>query len=437
MTAANSLNKRLEQAARVWMLVKSGTPLEKAFAMGGVSFQNKAAVQGIVYGVMRKRALTAALTRKLVTRTPSPEVEAVIQLGLSEILDSKRSEFTVVNEAVSAVKAMERNPRIGGFVNAVLRRFCREKARLMKSVESYEDVKFNAPNWWIKRYKKALGEAAESVFAVQAKHPPMSLRVNRRKTIPQQYLEALKEAGIEARLLGEDGILLAEPVAVGELPGFEEGMASVQDAGSQLAARILEPADGMNILDACAAPGGKTMHIFELVDARLTALEIDKDRAAKIQENFDRLGVKCSIKVTDASDVDNWWDGEKFDRILLDAPCTASGIVRRHPDIPWSRREEDIRSLASTQHKLLEALWPLVKNGGRMLYAVCSVFPDEGVKQIERFTADHPEAALIPFVGAPEGMLRLIPSDQEDHDGLPGTHDGFFYALLEKRRETK
>ncbi len=233
---------------------------------------------------------------------------------------------------------------------------------------------------------------------------------------------------------GMYGLRLEEPRPVRDIPGFADGLVSVQDAGSQLAAPILGAKDGMRVLDACAAPGGKTAHILELADVDLTALEIDPLRAVRITENLDRLGLKANVRVADASDIQSWWDGKPFDRILLDAPCTASGIVRRHPDIPWSRKPEDIAQLARTQAKLLENLWPLLVKGGRILYAVCSVFSEEGPAQIESFCSKHPDAKLIPIGPDKEILLSLPPAEgvQDKPEFFPKTHDGFFYALIEK-----
>lgn len=245
----------------------------------------------------------------------------------------------------------------------------------------------------------------------------------------------MTEAGIESRQVGEVALVVEKPVPVNEIPGFKEGLVSVQDAGSQLAAEILNAKDGMRVLDACAAPGGKTAHILERAKCDVLALEIDPQRAKRIHENLDRLGLKAEVKVADAADVKSWWDKKSFDRILLDAPCTASGIVRRHPDIPWSRREKDVSKLAQTQYRILQSLWPTLAKGGIILYAVCSVFPDEGPEQIRKFLESTKDASLVAFTDQGEAMISLQPTENDTKEGfLPSVHDGFFYALIEKKR---
>ena len=278
------------------------------------------------------------------------------------------------------------------------------------------------------------GEQAPEIFALQQKHPPMTLRVNTRKVSVEEAKAKLEKAGIPTERVGKFGLILLSPKPVKDVPGFTEGEVSVQDAGSQLAAELLDAKKGMRVLDACAAPGGKTAHILELAEVDMTALEIDPKRASRITENLDRLGLKAKVAVADAGEPKKWWDGRPFERILLDAPCTASGIVRRHPDIPWSRKPEDIGKLARTQGKLLETMWPLLANNGRILYAVCSVFPEEGPRGIEGFCARHPDAKLIPIGPKGEKLLSLAPAESlQDSDSVwPATHDGFFYALLEK-----
>jgi ribosomal RNA small subunit methyltransferase B len=348
--------------------------------------------------------------------------------------EGKEKPFTVVNEAVAAAKHSRKMMKAANFVNAILRRFGREKTELLAKAEKQPTVRFNAPDWWIRRYEAVFGEQAPEIFALQQKHPPMTLRVNTRKVSVEEAKAKLEKARIPTERVGKFGLILLSPKPVKDVPGFTEGEVSVQDAGSQLAAELLDAKKGMRVLDACAAPGGKTAHILELAEVDMTALEIDPKRASRITENLDRLGLKAKVAVADAGEPKKWWDGRPFERILLDAPCTASGIVRRHPDIPWSRKPEDIGKLARTQGKLLETMWPLLANNGRILYAVCSVFPEEGPRGIEGFCARHPDAKLIPIGPKGEKLLSLAPAESlQDSDSVwPATHDGFFYALLEK-----
>ena len=430
----NSLKVGFVDAAQVLESIFGGQSIDSALEASGLPQERKRVAQGLVFETYRNIALAEALCKILTAKPPKPLIKALILIALIQLQTKRREEYTVVNEVVQAAKKLDENPKVSGFVNAVLRRFCRERQSLIKRCNSQESVKCNAPSWWIKRYKEALGEKADSVFKVQHEHPPLSLRINKLKTTVADYLKVLQENGLKGSQVGAHGIVLESPVPVEKIPGFFEGLVSVQDVGSQLAADILDAKDGMRVLDACAAPGGKTGHIAESSKVKILALEIDPSRAEKIKENMGRLSLDCEVQVADASDVKNWWNGEPFDRILLDAPCTASGIVRRQPDIPWSRQPGDIEKLSKMQKRLLERLWPLVKKGGRLLYAVCSVFPQEGEKQIARFLEGFPDACLVPFEGAPSGQLRLIPTELRDAEGkILEVHDGFFYALLKKK----
>ncbi|MEP6964933.1 MAG: 16S rRNA (cytosine(967)-C(5))-methyltransferase RsmB, partial [Polaromonas sp.] len=264
------------------------------------------------------------------------------------------------------------------------------------------------------------------------------LRINERKTTQVQYLRALSAINIEASPVGQHGIILGTARPVMALPGFAEGHFSVQDAAAQLAAPLLldgltagDAKDRLHLLDACAAPGGKTAHLLELADCDVTALDIDARRCQRIAQNLQRLGLQARIVVGDAARPDDWWDGRPYDGILLDAPCTASGIVRRHPDVRWLRRPTDIGQLAAIQARLLATLWPLLRPGGRLLYCTCSVFRAEGERQVQTFVAHHTDAALMPSPG------HLLPQSGAGAtvfpDNLMGEHDGFYYALLEKR----
>jgi 16S rRNA (cytosine967-C5)-methyltransferase len=267
------------------------------------------------------------------------------------------------------------------------------------------------------------------MLAQSNRHPPMCLRVNLRKAALIDFAERLRAAGIATTPLSATALMLERPVPVGQIPGFAQGEASVQDAGAQFAAPLLDVHPGMRVLDACAAPGGKTGHILELADCALVAVESDPVRARSIGQNLARLGLATAaeIKTADCLEPQSWWDGRPFDRILLDAPCSASGVARRHPDIKWLRRAKDISGFAATQRRMLDALWPLLAPGGKMLYVTCSVFPEENGAQIEAFLARHPDArcgvlsAEPPLTMPPNG--QLLPDDQ---------HDGFFYARLEK-----
>lgn len=429
-----SLAVTLTQTIPLWIGVKKGLSIEKVLEGLPKDSENRSACQSVLYTAVRQRALLQKLSSDLISRAPADDVLALIELALGLLSEGKEKPFTVVNEAVAAAKHSRKMMKAANFVNAILRRFGREKTELLAKAEKQPTVRFNAPDWWIRRYEAVFGEQAPEIFALQQKHPPMTLRVNTRKVSVEEAKAKLEKARIPTERVGKFGLILLSPKPVKDVPGFTEGEVSVQDAGSQLAAELLDAKKGMRVLDACAAPGGKTAHILELAEVDVTALEIDPKRASRITENLDRLGLKAKVAVADAGEPKKWWDGRPFERILLDAPCTASGIVRRHPDIPWSRKPEDIGKLARTQEKLLETMWPLLANNGRILYAVCSVFPEEGPRGIEGFCARHPDAKLIPIGPKGEKLLSLAPAESlQDSDSVwPATHDGFFYALLEK-----
>ncbi|WP_251449764.1 16S rRNA (cytosine(967)-C(5))-methyltransferase RsmB [Parasutterella muris] len=431
---SGSLAEALVRSAAPWISIKGGVSLDKALSEIPRDAAYRGACQNLLYCVSRRRAFAEAAVAKLVSRAPDAKTAALLELSISLLKEGKEQEFTVCNQAVIAAKSDPQTMRAANFVNAILRRYLREKRRLTDELERSPVVRYNAPMWWIRRYEAVFGKSSREIFSLQRRHPPLTLRVNKRKAALEDVLADYRAKEIVCVPEGMYGLRLEEPRPVRDIPGFADGLVSVQDAGSQLAAPILGAKDGMRVLDACAAPGGKTAHILELADVDLTALEIDPLRAVRITENLDRLGLKANVRVADASDIQSWWDGKPFDRILLDAPCTASGIVRRHPDIPWSRKPEDIAQLARTQAKLLENLWPLLVKGGRILYAVCSVFSEEGPAQIESFCSKHPDAKLIPIGPDKEILLSLPPAEgvQDKPEFFPKTHDGFFYALIEK-----
>ena len=273
------------------------------------------------------------------------------------------------------------------------------------------------PDWWLAQLQAAYRDDWQRIVAAGNQPPPMGLRVNVRQATRDDYFARLQGAGIEARAVGECGLALARPVAVDSLPGFAQGVVSVQDPGAQRAAELLAPAPGSRVLDACAAPGGKTAHLLERADLDLLALDLKASRCRRIEENLSRLHLQAEVKVADCVKLDKWWDGRPFAAVLADVPCTASGVVRRNPDAKWLRREADIASFAAAQARILDALWQVVQPGGKLLYATCSVFPAENGQQIERFLARRPQAGRC-------HEEQLLPTAE---------HDGFYYCLLEKR----
>jgi len=301
-------------------------------------------------------------------------------------------------------------------VNGVLRNYLRQRETLHLAIADDDEAAHQHPHWWLSRLRRAYPDRWQEIVAVGNSQPPMTLRVNRRRIVLTDYVARLQDVGLSARQVGPDALILETPVAVDSLPGFVDGLVSIQDAGAQRAVQILDPTAGQRVLDACAAPGGKTCHLLEAADIDLLALDSDASRTQLIMENVRRLGLSATVSVADCRASDEWWDGLPFDAILADVPCSASGVVRRHPDIKYLRRESDIRRFARLQTEILDALWPLLKPGGKLLYATCSVFPEENGAQIDAFLVRRPAARRLV-------EERLLPQEE---------HDGFFYALLQK-----
>lgn len=382
----------------------------------------RAAAQGLAYGTLRQAGTLRYYLSRLVGRPLEPgDLLGTLLVGLYELDAGDTPAYAVVHETVDL--AARRHPRARNFVNAVLRNFQRRQKALRADARADPEARWNFPAWWLKRLQGEYPRDWEAIVTIQNSHPPMTLRVNRRRTTPEDTLAGLDAAGIPARRSGPWAITLERPLPIAELPGFAAGQVSVQDLGAQWAALLLEVGDGMRVLDACAAPGGKTGHLLELAALDLVALDSDAGRLERVRENLDRLGLDATLLAADAADPGAWWDGKPFDRILLDAPCTASGVARRHPDGKWLKRAEDMQHLGEEQARLLEALWPLLKPGGKMVYATCSLFGMENNGQVTAFLQRHPEARRETYdpPGAREGQL------------LPGPDtDGFFYARLHK-----
>lgn len=452
----------LGHAADAVQAVRAGRSLTDALAK--VPAPARPGAQALSFHAMRWLGAARAVRARLAPKTPPPVVESLLLTALALLWpDGGRpyAEHVVVDQSVRL--AGERAPASRGFVNAVLRRFLRERDAIVAAVQLDPEALHQHPRWWIDRLRQDWPEHWEALLKADNLHPPMTLRVNARRTSAEAYLQRLLDAGIEARVLGGQAIVLERPRPVSDLPGFADGEVSVQDAAAQRAAPLLlglaaaDPAEsasgaaagpaaggatgrlapGARVLDACAAPGGKSAHLLELGEIDLLALDSDAQRLNRVQETMERLGLRATLKAGDARQADDWWDGRPFDAILLDAPCSASGIVRRHPDARWLRRASDITALARTQAELLDALWPLLAPGGRLLYATCSIFRAEGVEQIDAFLQRCPDATPATWPISPGHLLPLI-------DNLPlssgvghpaeaaALQDGFFYALLEK-----
>ncbi|CAM5794181.1 16S rRNA (cytosine(967)-C(5))-methyltransferase RsmB [Ottowia pentelensis] len=397
----------------------------------------RAGAQALSFEVLRHWGTAQALRGRLAPRRPTPLADALLCSALVLLLPGCAQAypaFTVVDQAVEAAKREPTLRRQAAFINACLRQFRRDADGLLAALADDPVARWNHPVWWIERLQADDPEHWAALLAVNQRPASMDLRVNVRRSDVTAYGEQLAQRGIAAMPLGGAALRLASPHPVHELPGFAEGLVSVQSATAQRAAHLLLDGLGaqpLRVLDACAAPGGKTAHLLELAPhAQVTALELNAERSRRIDQNLQRLGLQAQVRVADAGDPGAWWDGVPFDAILLDAPCSASGIVRRHPDVRWLRRASDIAQLAAAQDRLLQALWPLLAPGGRLLYCTCSVFRAEGAERIAAFAARNTDARQRP---APGHLLPLLPGTGAEL-GDNGRHDedGFFYALLHK-----
>ncbi len=383
---------------------------------------SRAALADLCYGVLRRYGRSQAIVNALSRRagTTDPLVEALLWCAFYALESGRYAEYTVVDQAARACISLQRGGA-KGYVNALLRNFLRARAGLEARLGNDEIARHWHPKWWIERTRAAYPAQWEQVLAAGNTHPPMCLRVNMRRVSTEPYAARLAAEGIVARRIGPAALLLERPVPVARLPGFAEGEVSVQDAGAQRAAGLLDLHAGQRVLDACAAPGGKSAHILESTDVELTALDADAARIGTIARDQERLGLRAQLRAADCTALEAWWDGTAFERILADVPCSASGVARRHPDIKWLRRDADIAAFTLRQARILDALWRTLAPNGKLLYVTCSIFPEENAEVVDAFAARTPGArrARLPDSAA----AQLMPSPE---------HDGFFFALLEK-----
>lgn len=387
-----------------------------------LSPQQHAMTQELSYGTLRFYGRLQALLKPLLSRKPEDErVYFLLLVALYQLEYGRASHYAVVDHAVKAAGRLKK-PWAKGLVNAVLRSFLRQRPSLLHAIEHDEVALYSYPQWWIDKLRAQYPGQWQAILEAGNQRPPMTLRINCRQSDPARYQDELHALGMNARPLGGSAVVLAQPVPVEALPGFASGKVSVQDYGAQFAAPLLDLRDGMRVLDACCAPGGKTGHMLELADISLTAVDSDYDRLNRTRSNLARSNLAADLMVGDAANPFGWWDGAThFDRILADVPCSASGIVRRHVDIKWLRREADLRNFTRQQAAILRGLWPTLAKGGKLLYATCSVFLEENQCQIDEFLREQANARQLPLPGLESG--QLLPCDE---------HDGFFYALLEK-----
>jgi len=427
----DSLAFSLHGAAQAVAWVRGGTALPQALAQVFVQYeappQARGAMQDIGYRTMRQLGRAEALLTLLAKKAPEPaKLHGLLCCALALISNPDQTPagtpynaFTVVDQAVTAAQADPDMAHAKGMVNAVLRRFLRERDALLQEAMKDPVALWNYPAWWISATQAAYPHDWQAILQVGNTAPPLTLRVNRRKTNVADYLRTLADQAIAATQIGPDAVRLQQPVPVTQIPGFGDGLVSVQDAAAQMAAALLDVDDGMRVLDACAAPGGKTGHILERARADLVALDSDAKRLPRIAENLQRLQLAANLQVGDAAAAD-WWDGRLFDRILADVPCTASGIVRRHPDIRWLRRKADTAQLATLSAQILDNLWRMLRPDGKLLFVTCSLWPLESEAQAAAFAMRNQAIRL-----AATGQLLPTANLEQDHDGL-------FYALFQK-----
>lgn len=379
----------------------------------------RGAVRDLAWRTLRDYGRGDLVLAELLSKPLPDHVRAILLVALQRLELRPDQAHTIVDQAVEATTVVAHG--LKGVVNGVLRNVLRQAAALETLVARHPVGLYRHPLWWIDRIRRDYPDDWQAVLEISNQPPPMSLRVNRRRSSVEAAMAGLQAHGLQVKRLANDALLLEQAVAVSALPGFSEGRLSVQDAGAQWAARWLNPQSGQRVLDACAAPGGKSAHLLEYADIELLSLELDPSRVARIDRNFERLGLVGATRVGDAREPHGWWDGRPFDCILADVPCSASGVVRRHPDIKWLRRETDIPGFVAQQAAIVDALWRTLASGGRMLYVTCSLFDEENRRQVEQFLGRHLDARRIPIDGADDRQL------------LPGIeNDGFYYALLRK-----
>jgi 16S rRNA (cytosine967-C5)-methyltransferase len=420
------LAESLHAAAGLVAAVLAGRNFDAALARAALPAPLRAATMDLAYPTLRAYGRGDFLLGLLLERPVKDAAARGLLLVALTRLEARPDEaHTIVDQAVTAAARLARG-QYKGLVNGVLRNFLRRREDLLALADADPVAHWQHPAWWIARLQQDHPAHWQAILAAGNSHPPLCLRVNRRRVSGADFLNQLDAAGIAARALDATAILIDKPLPVERIPGFADGLCSVQDWGAQAAAGLLDAQDGMRVLDACAAPGGKAAHLLERAAIELTALDADAARAARITGNLKRLGLAAAVKVGDAREVGAWWDGRQYDRILADVPCSASGVVRRHPDAKWLRRESDIAGFATTQSAIVDALWRTLAPGGKMVYATCSVFAQENGAQVEAFVGRHADARHLPTL-----CVKPV-ADAQPHSLPDAEHDGFYYALLQK-----
>ncbi len=442
MQAHRNMNPRAVSARILDQVCFHGRSLSQALSQALDSLPDKAKkqkplIQEICYGVLRDYPRLSAIIEGLLKKpfkAKDGDIQSLLLVGLYQLISMRVPDHAAVSETVAATKDLKK-PWARSLANAVLRNFLREKDQRIKQAEQTEEVCWSHPQWLVDEIRTAWPDQWEKILTANNQRPPMTLRVNLSKNSAEAYLAELAASDIpaESSAIVASAVQLTQPVDVDTLPGFTEGRVSVQDAAAQLAAELLQLKSGQRVLDVCAAPGGKTMHILETADVDLTAVDIEEGRLEKVKQNLQRLGQTARLLVGDAKEPETWWDGQRYDRILLDAPCSATGVIRRHPDIKIHRRATDIIALVELQAQILDAMWLLLKPGGMLLYATCSVLPRENSEQITTFVKKSPDATLVSIpVSNDASWGRVSGAGRQILPGESGM-DGFYYACLKKQ----
>src|SRR3990167_1343033 len=423
-------------AARIIDAVTDGQSLADCLPLQLAKLEDhrdRAFVQALCYGVCRFYPRIDVMLSHLMTKpmkAKDSDVHALLMVGLYQLMEMHTAQHAAVSETVNAVAAFKK-PWARGLVNAVLREYLRKKDDMPELINADEEARFAHPVWWMSAVRRAWPDQWEQILDANNVHPPFSLRVNQQHVDVEKYLQQLAAQELPAHRINQTtcGVIVETPAAVEQLPGFKDGHVTVQDGAAQLAGELMQLSKGQRVLDACAAPGGKLTHLLEIQpDLDVTAVEKEKGRIHFIKEKLQRLKQQATLIGADVGELKAWWDDKPFDRILLDAPCSASGVIRRHPDIKLLRQPADIRTLAAEQYRILTALWQTLAPNGLLVYATCSIFPAENVDVISKFLVAHPEAqeeVMSAEWGIPCEHGRQI---------LPGMHemDGFYYACLRK-----
>ncbi len=418
-------------AAMIVEQVLLGKNLDKSFDLilrkySNTEIDNISQIKDMVYGAIRDLGKSNFYINKLVkNKIENQCLAALLHIALFQITHGRSNNFTLVNEAVDAAKKIDHKK--SAFINAVLRNFLRKKDELQQELNKDESAFYSYPNWWIQKVKNQYPNNWKEILTIGNQRPPLALRINLKKIGVNEYSKILEEHEINHTLVGGECVIINTPLGVDKIPGFLEGKVSVQDFGAQFAAHLIDLKKGHKVLDACSAPGGKACHMMELNSIELLAIESDEKRTIKIKENIDRQGLKAQVLNDKISSQNEWWDKKSFDRILLDVPCSASGIVRRHVDIKWLRRISDFKSFGDNQLFLLKSAWPMLKKNGKLLYVTCSIFEEENRDVIENFKQDLKNVSEL-NINLPSNLAHI------NNQILPSSnHDGLFYALLQKK----